>query len=182
MAQAQKSSTTRKRSKNSSSGSRAKSTRAKSSTAKSSAQKAQASVNGKSTLGSVGGSVVSGAKDAAGKVTGVTGKAKTALLAGGAAAAGLAATAAATRMSQRKRKVLGVSIPRRNGRLMSKAPSLKAPTLPKRGGGLRRDTRKVASKVTDAANRADRLGQRVSSVATSVRQVSETAEDAAKKA
>jgi hypothetical protein len=72
------------------------------------------------------------------------------------------AAALNARSSRRNRKVLGVTVPRRNG--------LKA-----------LDARKIAGSVTDAAKRADRFGQRVSSVATSVQTVSETADKAAKK-
>jgi hypothetical protein len=54
--------------------------------------------------------------------------------------------------------------------------------LPTRSGGLKRDARKFASAITDAAGRADQFGQRLSKVAGTVRQVSETADDAAKKA
>lgn len=72
-----------------------------------------------------------------------------------------AAAAAATRVSGRK-KVMGVPLPRRNG--------------------LKRDARKVTSAVSDAARRADRLGQRVSRVASSVHQAAESLDDAAKKA
>jgi len=64
--------------------------------------------------------------------------------------------------------------------MLSKAT--KSIPVPGRGGTMRRETQKIASKVTDAADRADKAGQRVSSVASSVRQVSETARDAAKKA
>lgn len=109
-------------------------------------------------------------------VADVAKKGKTALLAGGAAAAGLAATVYATQRANRKPKVLGVSLPKRNGR-MPKVGSL----MPKRGG-IRGDTQKLAGKVTDAADRADRIGKRVSSVATGVKKVSETAKEASKKA
>ena len=71
-------------------------------------------------------------------------------------------------------------LPKRNGSMLSKAA--KSIPVPSRGGSMRRETQKIASKVTDAANRADKAGQRVSNVASSVRQVSETARDAAKKA
>jgi len=111
----------------------------------------------------------------AGSVKGVAGKAKTAALAGGAAAAGLTATVLITRRANKQRKVLGVSIPERNGFKPLQAVS-------NRRGDIRRDTRKLAGKVTSAADRADRLGRRVSSVASSVKEVSQTADDAAKKA
>jgi hypothetical protein len=84
------------------------------------------------------------------------------LIAGGAAIAGLAGAAALNERSSR-RKVLGVTMPR--------------------GKGLEKvDARKIAGAVTDAAKRADRFGQRVSSVANSVQMVSESANKAAKKA
>jgi hypothetical protein len=52
-----------------------------------------------------------------------------------------------------------------------------------RGNGLKKvDARKIAGAVTDAAKRADRFGQGVSSMASSVQMVSETADKAAKKA
>jgi len=73
------------------------------------------------------------------------------------------AAALNARSNRRNRKVLGVTVPRSNG--------LKDI-----------DARKIAGAVTDAAKRADRFGQRVSSVATSVQTVSETADKAAKKA
>jgi methyl-accepting chemotaxis protein len=65
--------------------------------------------------------------------------------------------------------VLGITMPKRNG--------IK---LPK--GGLKLDARKISSAVTDAAKRADQIGQRVSTVASGVQQVSESAEKAAKTA
>jgi hypothetical protein len=66
--------------------------------------------------------------------------------------------------------VLGVSLPKRSSFSLRKA------------NGFKVDTRKVAGAVTDAANRADQLGQRVSRVATGVREVSKAADQAAKKA
>jgi hypothetical protein len=53
--------------------------------------------------------------------------------------------------------------------------------MPK-SNGLKGDARKIASAVTEAAKQADAFGQRVSSVASSVQKVGETANDAAKKA
>jgi hypothetical protein len=94
---------------------------------------------------------------------GVVKKAKTPLIAGGIAVAGFAGAAALAGARSRRRKVLGVTMPR--------------------GNGLKNiDARKIAGAVTDGAKRADRLGQRVSSVASSVQTVSETADRAAKKA
>jgi hypothetical protein len=52
--------------------------------------------------------------------------------------------------------------------------------LPKRNN-LKLDPQKVTEAITDAAKRADRIGQRVSQVATGVQNVSETANKAAKK-
>ena len=128
------------------------------------------SANGQSTLESVtervssgAETVSSGAQNAAEGVAGVVKKAKTPLIAGGAAIAGLAGAAVLNSARSRRRKVLGVTMPS--------------------GNGLKKvDARKVAGTVTDAAKRADRFGQRVSGVAQSVRMVSETADKAAKKA
>jgi hypothetical protein len=104
------------------------------------------------------------------------GKAKTAALAGGAAAVGLTATVLITRRANKQRKVLGVPLPKRSNGFKPLA------ALPSRRRDLRRDTRKFAGKVTNAADRADRLGRRVSSVAGGVKEVSKTADEAAKKA
>jgi hypothetical protein len=136
-----------------------------------------ATANGRSKMSSVTDTVSSGAKNAAEAVDSVPAKAKTGLLAGGAAAAGLAATAIAARRS-RKPKMLGVSLPRRKHGLM---PMLKSLPLPGRSSGVRGQTQRTAAKVSGAAEQADKLGQRLSSVARSVRQVSETAKEAAKK-
>jgi uncharacterized protein YoxC len=68
-----------------------------------------------------------------------------------------------------------VKLPARNG-LDPRA------LLPKRRPDLKRDVQNLATKVSDAADRADQIGQRVSSVASSVKQVSETTNKAAKKA
>jgi hypothetical protein len=139
-----------------------------------------ASRNGRSTATSPKGGLKERAQSAADGVTDVAKKGKTALLAGGAAAAGMAATVLVTRRANRRTKVLGVSLPkslpRRNG-LASKAGNL----IPGRSG-ISRDTQKLAGKVTEAADRADKMGKRVSSVATGVKHVSETAKEAAKKA
>jgi hypothetical protein len=120
--------------------------------------------SGRSAFESVTDTVSSGAQNAAQAVGGVVKKSKTPLIAGGAAIAGVAGAAALNARSRRRnRKVLGVTIPRRNG--------LKNV-----------DARKIAGAVTDAAKRADRFGQRVSSVANSVQTVSETADRASKRA
>lgn len=118
--------------------------------------------------GSVADSVKSGAQDAVNGVAPILQKAKLPLLAGGAAVAGVAGAVLASR-SGGKRKVLGVSVPKR--------PKL---SLPHRNG-LKSDARKVTSAVTDAAKRADDFGQGVSKIASSVRKVGESAEDAVKK-
>ena len=128
------------------------------------------SANGVTTFESVTGTVLSGAQtvssgaqNVAQGVAGVVKKAKTPLIAGGAAIAGLAGAAALNNARSRHRKVLGVTMPR--------------------GNGLKKvDARKIAGAVTDAAKRADRFGQGVSSMASSVQMVSETADKAAKKA
>jgi hypothetical protein len=116
----------------------------------------------------VKGSVASGAQGAASGIKTAASKAKVPLVASGAALAGVAAAAAvvATR-SGKRRKVLGVSVPKRV-------------SMPKRSG-LKADARKVTAAVSDAAKRADHFGQRVSKVASSVQDVSETANDAVKK-
>ncbi|HSJ16468.1 MAG TPA: hypothetical protein VK920_00065 [Solirubrobacterales bacterium] len=109
--------------------------------------------------------ISSGAQNAAQGVAGFVKQAKTPLIAGGAAIAGIAglAGAAALNARSRRRKVLGVTMPR--------------------GKELKNlDARKIAGAVTDGAKRADRFGQRVSNVASSVQTVSETADKAAKKA
>jgi hypothetical protein len=110
--------------------------------------------------------VSSGAQDAAQGVVGFVKKAKTPLIASGVAIAGVAGLAGAAALNNarsRRRKVLGVPMPR--------------------GKELKNlDARKIAGTVTDGAKRADRFGQRVSSVASTVQTVSETADKAAKKA
>ena len=101
-------------------------------------------------------------------------KAKTPLIAGGATIAGVAGAAGAVALALRssgRRKVLGIPVGRRNGF-----------KLPGRSGGLKREARKLTSAVADAAKRADGFGQRLSKVASTVHQVSETAGEAAKKA
>lgn len=113
--------------------------------------------------GRTSGAASSSAQNAAQGVVGVVKKAKTPLMAGGAAIAGLAGAAMLNNARSRRRKVLGLTMPN--------------------GNGLKKvDARKVAGAVADAAKRADRFGQSVSSVANSVRMVSETADKAAKKA
>jgi hypothetical protein len=142
------------------------------------AQKAEAarSTNGEPRVESVKGTassgaqtVSSGAQNVARGVAGVVKKAKTPLIASGVAIAGLAGAAVLNNARSRRRKVLGVTMPRGNGL--------------KNVDGLKKvDARKIPAAVTDAAKRADRFGQRVSSLASSVQTVSETADKAAKKA
>jgi len=96
-------------------------------------------------------------------------KAKVPLLAGGAAVAGVAGAVLAATHSGGKRKVLGVPVHKRS--------KLK---LPKKNG-FKSDAHKVAGAVADAAKRADTFGQGVSRIASSVRQVSESADEAVKK-
>ena len=150
----------------------ASATRRKSSARKQpNAQKAQAarSTNGEPRVESVKGTassgaqtVSSGAQNVAQGVAGVLKKAKTPLIAGGVAIAGLAGAAVLNNSRSRRRKVLGVTMPR--------------------GNGLKNvDARKIPGAVTDAAKRADQFGQRVSSMARSVQTVSETADHATKK-
>jgi len=95
-------------------------------------------------------------------------KAKLPLLAGGAAVAGVAGAVVASR-SGGKRKVLGVPVPKRSKLSLPKA------------NGLKSDARKAAGAVADVAKRADDFGQGVSRIASSVKQVSESADDAVKK-
>ena len=138
------------------------------------APRTQASRNGstasvKETAGSVKGAVTSTAQDAADGIATVAKKAKVPLLASGAALAGVAGAVIATR-SGKRRKVMGISVPKRNG----------FKVMPKRSG-LKADATKITGAVTDAAQRADVFGQRVSRVASSVRNVSETANEAVKK-
>jgi hypothetical protein len=124
------------------------------------------SANGQTTVEGVTGTVSSGAQNAAQGVAGFVKKAKGPLIVGGAAVAGIAGVAGAAALNNarsRRRKVLGVPMPR--------------------GNDLKNlDARRIAGAVSDGAKRADRFGQRVSSVASSVQTVSETADRAAKKA
>ena len=128
--------------------------------------RSQASSNGvadsvKGTAASVKDTVTSGAEGAASEITAVARKARVPLLASGAALAGAAVAAVATKRSGKRRKVLGVSMPKRNG--------------------FKTDARKITGAVSDAAKRADHFGQGMSRVASSVQTVSETADEAVKK-
>lgn len=135
--------------------------------AKSKASKASSSANGGG-ASSAAESVKNGLGNTVNGVAPILQKAKLPLLAGGAAVAGVAGAVLASR-SGHKRKVLGVSVPKR-----SKI------SLPKRNG-FKPDARKVSRAVADAARRADNIGQGVSKIASSVQKVGESAEDAVKK-
>lgn len=136
--------------------------------AKSKAGKASSSANGGGASAAVD-SAKNGAGNMVNGVTPIIQKVKLPLLAGGAAAAGVAGAVLASRSGHKQRKVLGVSVPKR-----SKL------SLPKRNG-LKPDARKVSRAVADAARRADNIGQGVSKIASSVQKVGESAEDAVKK-
>src|SRR5215208_1644616 len=129
------------------------------------------STNGRGTLESVTDTVSSGAQSTAQGVAGAVKKAKTPLIAGGAAIAGLAGAAALNARSSR-RKVLGVKMPRGDG--LKKA-------FPDASALKKLDARDVTGTVSEAARRTDRFAKRVSSVANSVEMVSETADKAVKK-
>jgi hypothetical protein len=117
---------------------------------------------------SVAASVKNGAQSAANGVGPIVQKAKIPLLAGGAAVAGVAGVVLASH-SGGQRKVLGVPV--------SKRSKL---ALPKKNG-FKSDARKVTSAVADVAKRADHFGQGVSRIASSVQQVSASADEAVKK-
>jgi len=117
---------------------------------------------------SIAGSVKNGAQGAISGAGPILQKAKLPLLTGGAAVAGVAGAVLASKTGGR-RKVLGVSMPRR-----SKL------SLPKKNG-FKPDAHKMASAVTDAAKRADNFGQGVSRIASSVKKAGEAADDAVKK-
>jgi hypothetical protein len=137
--------------------------------AKSKARQSASSGSNGSGADSIADSVKNGAQGAIEGVGPILAKAKLPLLAGGAAVAGVAGAVLASRSGGR-RKVLGVSVPKRSKKL----------SLPKRNG-FKSDARKVTSTVADAAKRADDFGQGVSRIASSVRKVGETADEAVKK-
>jgi hypothetical protein len=155
------------------------------------AQKAEAarSTNGEPRLESVKGTassgaqtVSTGAQNVAQGVAGVVKKAKTPLIASGVAIAGLAGAAVLNNARSRRRKVLGVTMPRGNGLKNVDGLKKNVDGLKKNVDGLKKvDARKIPGAVTDAAKRADLFGQRVSSMARSVQMVSETADQKTKK-
>lgn len=134
---------------------------------KASASKAKAKAPGSAKNGARSSS--NGARGTSNGVAPIVQKAKLPLLAGGAAVAGVAGAVIAATHTGGKRKVLGVSVPKR-----SKL------SLPKKNG-FKSDAHKVAGAVADAAKRADTFGQGVSRIASSVKQVSESADEAVKK-
>jgi hypothetical protein len=157
-ANASRSNATRARSN--ASGSRSNANRSRS-TASRGRSASRARSSRKANNGSVRQTLTSGAQSAAQGVAGFAKKARTPLLTGGAAVAGVAGAVVLSNRSGHRRKVLGVPLPKRNG--------------------LKVDAQKVTEAITDAAKRADRIGQRVSRVAGSVQDVSETANATAKK-
>lgn len=98
------------------------------------------------------------------------------LLATGAAAAGAAAVIIG-KNGHKQKKVLGVKVPKK-----AHLPHVGMPkvSMPK-GKGLKGDVRRAAGAVTDAAEKADLIGKRISKVANSVQAVGEATDDAAKK-
>lgn len=147
-----------KRSASSSRGSR-------SSSPKSNGSSGSSKASGKAAPASNG--VADSVKSGATRVIPLARKAKVPLLASGAALAGLAGAIVATR-SGRRHKVLGISMPK-NGISMPKT------------NGMKSDAQKISAAVVDAAKRADRFGQGVSRVASSVRDAGEAANEVTKK-
>ena len=140
----------------------------KASTGSSSKGKAKAKAGKASSPASVKNGAQNATNGADNGVAPIVQKAKLPLLAGGAAVAGVAGAVLANR-SGGKRKVLGMPVPKR-----SKL------SLPKKNG-FKSDARKAAGAVADVAKRADNFGQGVSRIASSVKQVSESADEAVKK-
>jgi methyl-accepting chemotaxis protein len=106
-------------------------------------------------------------------------RAKTPLLAGGAALAGLAGALLVRSRDSHRHGALGNLRKALPGNSRSRGLSL--PKLPKRGGGVKGGVRKISQNVDQAAGRADQLSQRVSKAANAVQQVSQTADKAARK-
>ena len=166
------SSGTKAKARTSNNGSASKGSATKSKTKAKTAQARARSSAAKSNDESLSDRVSSGAQSAADSVVETAKKAKTGIFAAGAAAAGLAATVAISRQQQKRPKVLGVTLPK---------PKSLQPSGRALGRGMKRDTRKLAGKVSTLAERADKLGKGVSNVASSVKQVSDTAGEATKK-
>jgi len=106
-------------------------------------------------------------------------KAKTPLIASGAAVAGVAGAVVLSQSGGKKKKVLGVPVPKRS-KLNAAKRHVPKVHMPK-SKDLRSDAHKLAGAVSDAAKQADNIGQRVSKVANSVQKVGDTASEAAKK-
>ena len=156
MAQA-KTKSSAKRSGSGSRGSRSSSPKSNGSSGTKASGKAASASNG----------VADSGKHGASGVAPLARKAKVPLLASGAALAGVAGAIVATR-SGKRHKVLGISLPK-NGISMPKT------------NGMKSDVRKISAAVVDAAKRADRFGQGVSRVASSVRDAGEAANEVTKK-
>lgn len=145
---------TKSRAKRSGSSSRG----SRSSSPKSNGSSGSSKASGKAASASNG--VADSVKSGATRVIPLARKAKVPLLASGAALAGVAGAIVATR-SGKRHKVLGISMPEPNG--------------------MKSDARKISAAVVDAAKRADRFGQGVSRVASSVRDAGEAANEVTKK-
>lgn len=128
---------------------------------------AKAKASGKAASASNG--VADSVKQGARGIAPLARKAKVPLVASGAALAGVAGAIVASR-SGRRHKVLGISMPKHGV------------SMPKMNGMKPADARKISAAVVEAAKRADRFGQDVSRVASSVRDVGEAADKVAKKA
>jgi methyl-accepting chemotaxis protein len=116
---------------------------------------------------------VSSVGTAARDVGSILKRAKTPLLAGGAALAGVAGGLALRARGNH-----------RGGALSNFRNSLPGNSngLNLRRGGFKRGVRQLSKSVSEVAERADRIGQGVSKAANTVQKVSDTANDAAKKA
>ena len=122
------------------------------------------------------------ASNGASTLASVAQRAKTPLLAGGAALAGLAGAVALRSRSNHTSGPLDDLRKALPGGSRSRGFSLPKPKLPKRSGNLKDGIRSLSKNVSDVAKQADKIGQRVSKTANAVQQVSETADNAAKKA
>lgn len=128
----------------------------------------ETAANGASSVGSAAKTVGEAAK-----------RAKTPLLAGGAALAGLAGAVVARSMTNSRGGTFdGVRNALPGG---SRSHGFSLTKLSKRRSGMQGGLRSISQNVSEAAKQADRIGQRVSKVANAVQRVSETADDAVKK-